>query len=295
VQLLFTADIHLVGDFKTKTLEGLRAMWKSAQPDALVVAGDISESTLAEDSLKLLRRITGPDAPIAICLGNHDAWASKRALETARNLEDIEERYWRPAADRYNVTLLDCVNAQFDAFTIVGAYGHYDYGFAVPGLVIDGEEMRSEDYARGTVSSAGLTWNDKRHMPCSRGDCAEADRQAAGLDQHLAAAVERQKPVLVVTHTAPFDALIGRPCDPFDPRSFFRAHSGSTRMGAVIEKYAAHIAFLACGHTHCEVGPFQLDVSDSKSILAANIGSDYGNPRGVLVDTNGMTVWRVPS
>jgi hypothetical protein len=238
-----------------------------------------------------LRRISGPATPIAICLGNHDLWGSKRALRKALNPEDLQARFWQPAAAKHGVCLLDAGNADLDDFTIVGAYGHYDYSFACPALKLGTNEISTGDYQRGCPPDSRLFWNDRRWMPCDRGDIPEALRQAETFGSRFAMAAARRKPILVATHTAPFEELIGYPIDAAKEESFFRAYSGSSHMGTAIARHSAGIAFVACGHTHCAVGPVRHSGTDDH-FLIANIGSDYGSPQAVVFDTSTMKATR---
>jgi predicted MPP superfamily phosphohydrolase len=72
MRVLFTSDTHLLGAWKSLALERLKALWIALSPDVMVVPGDIWDSSEVDESLKLLRRISGLATPIAVCLGNHD-------------------------------------------------------------------------------------------------------------------------------------------------------------------------------------------------------------------------------
>jgi hypothetical protein len=51
-------------------------------------------------------------------------------------------------------------------------------------------------------------------------------------------------------------------------------------MGEMLRSYSARIAGLVCGHTHRTAGPLDLG-----GFAGLNVGSDYGAPRGWVIDT----------
>ena len=93
-----------------------------------------------------------PQGPIAVCLGNHDFWMLDNSRRERDSLSSIIERCWVPAAKSSGVVLLDGGNLHLQDVAIVGGYGHYDLGFAVPGLAYDGIRVTEEDYLRGSPS-----------------------------------------------------------------------------------------------------------------------------------------------
>jgi len=74
--------------------------------------------------------------------------------------------------------------------------------------------------------------------------------------------------------------------DPENPpiRAFFRAYLGNRAMGEMLQLYSTRIAALVCGHTHRPVAP-----ADLGGFVGVNVGSDYGAPRGLVLDTEGPT------
>jgi len=279
-RICFTADLHLVGSWKTPALERFRRIWIQHRPDALVLAGDTAISEVSRRALKVLRKIV-KEEPIIIVMGNHDLWASKKALKYAENPDDILERFWVPAAREYRVHLLDLENWQTGSVCLAGCYGHYDLGFAVKGLQIDGKEVTERDYLKGACPSVdATTWNDVFHLPQKKGLYAIAAEQAARLRAHLEEAATFNGRLIVITHTVPFEELIGR-TEGLDPaRDFFRAYAGSTMLGKVLNEFHQSIDLVVCGHTHQKVGPINV-----QGIKAVNVGSDYGKPNAILLDT----------
>jgi Icc-related predicted phosphoesterase len=281
VKILVTADTHLLKATERKTLELLRQWVVDQRPDCLVVAGDLSSAAHAEHTMEQFRT-SFPSGPIVVCLGNHDFWLHDVVRSQFRSLEQVIEHFWIPAAKRYDVTLLDVQNWESNDLTIVGGYGHYDLGFAVPGLAYDGVQVTDQDYSAGypRVGTA-LRWRDNQFMPALDIQ-ALAAKQVNDLRQRLGAAKDSR--VLAVLHTAPFEGLLGivkladlRPHDPPSEYAFFRAYLGNHAMGDLLLEFRQKLVGVVCGHTHRMAGP--LDVG---GVTGINIGSDYGDLKGAI-------------
>jgi Icc-related predicted phosphoesterase len=282
VKVLFTADLHLVRATQERTLLKVQEWITRNRPDALVVAGDLSSAQQAEDTLKRLRGCF-PHGPIAVCLGNHDFWVLDEFRKEVASLDEVIDRYWAPAARSVDVVLLDQRNLHLQGLTIVGGYGHYDLGFAVPELAYDGVGVVEADYLRGAPSTNSvLRWRDFQFMP-GAGDLREiARQQVEGVRRRLSES--GNSGIIVVLHTPPFEQLLGvPPLSAFrlgsspSPYAFFRAYLGNRSMGVLLQELQNGLVAVVCGHTHRAAGP--LDLSGS---IGVNIGSDYGVPRAAL-------------
>jgi Icc-related predicted phosphoesterase len=282
VKILFTADLHLLRATQDQTLLKVREWINRYRPDALVVAGDLSSAQQAGETLKSLRGCF-PQGPIAVCLGNHDFWMLDNSRRERDSLSDIIERYWVPAAKSSGVVLLDGENLHLRDVAIVGGYGHYDLGFAVPGLAYDGIRVTEEDYLRGSPSAdSGLRWRDFQFMPRELHPREIARGQVESVRKRLAEAGNAR--TIVVLHTPPFEELLGVPpfsVLPADPNpsiyAFFRAYLGNRSMGILLRQARDNLVAVVCGHTHRQAGPLNLG-----GMIGINIGSDYGAPKGAL-------------
>jgi Icc-related predicted phosphoesterase len=282
MKLLVTSDLHLVRVWRPIVLTALTRWVREASPDALVIAGDIAVAAEADTVLRELRQLF-PHGPILIALGNHDFWGG--AANGCRTLEETLERFWQPPAGRFNVTLLDQENFYSDEFGFVGGYGHYDLGFAIPGLRYQGTIVSRDHYLRGRPPiETPLRWRDFDWMPGAADLLNIALGQVQALQSRILATGSRR--IFVVLHTPPFEELLGTPdpslLDMEDPpiRAFFRAYLGNRAMGDTLRLYSERIAGVVCGHTHRAVGPVDLG-----GFPGFNVGSDYGVPRGFIVDT----------
>ena len=282
MKLLVTSDLHLVRVWRPIVLGALTQWVRKASPDALVIAGDIAVAPEADTALRELRRVF-PDGAIIIALGNHDFWGG--AVRGCRTLGAIVERFWQGPAQRYNVTLLDQENFYSEELGFVGGYGHYDLGFAVPELRYQGKIVTHDHYLRGRPPiETSLRWRDFDWMPRHADLLTVARAQVEQVQSRILATGSRR--IFLALHTPPFEEVLGIPdtslLDPADPpiRAFFRAYLGNRAMGEMLRLHSARIAGLVCGHTHRAVGPVDLG-----GFTGVNVGSDYGVPRGFILDT----------
>jgi Icc-related predicted phosphoesterase len=281
MKILFTADLHLLRATQERTLLKVREWITRHRPDAFVVAGDLASAQQAGDTLQSLRACFS-EGPIAVCLGNHDFWMLDHSRKEVASLSGVIDRYWAPAAKSFDIVLLDVENLQLQDVAIVGGYGHYDLGFAFPGLAYDGIPITEDDYLRGTPSASSvLRWRDFQFMPTEQRLQEIAREQVEGVRQRLLAAGNTR--TIVVLHTPPFEELLGVPPSSNRPPNatpsvyaFFRAYLGNRSMGHLL-KASNNLVAVACGHTHRTAGPINLG-----SAIGINIGSDYGAPKAAL-------------
>ena len=300
MKILFTADLHLLRATQDRILHRLRAWLVVYRPDAIVVAGDLSSAPQADETLERLRDCF-PKGPIAVCLGNHDFWLHDSVRNEFHALSAVIDRYWVPAAKSFDVVLLDLENLSLPGITIVGCYGHYDLGFAIPDLAYEGIRVTEEDYLRGSPSTGSpMRWRDFQLMP--RGlhprkvALEQVDRMKTRLSEPGASRV------IAVLHTPPFEELLGLPpvglpaVDHAQAAShpsiyaFFRAYLGNRSMGAALWQSRHKIVGVVCGHTHRRAGPISLG-----GMTGINIGSDYGDPQAALFSSELNQFERLPA
>ena len=294
MRILFTADLHLLRATRDGILKKVRNWMSLLRPDGLVIAGDIASASQASDALREIRRCV-PDAPIAVCLGNHDFWLHEDARNECRGLSEVIDRYWAPAAEATGITLLDRQNFMIGTVTIVGGYGHYDLGFAYPGLGYRGVAVTEEDYARGfPYAESPLRWRDFEFMPGPLHPRSIAFDQVRSVTARIRAVGD--SPLVVVLHTPPFEELLGiAPAaalpdgSPPSQYAFFRAYLGNRAMGDALQNVDEKPLAVVCGHTHRAAGPARIH-----DMIGVNIGSDYGRPEAAVYSCKTMTMERVP-
>jgi predicted MPP superfamily phosphohydrolase len=292
MKLLITADLHLVDSYRDQVLARLSSWIDTHQPDALLIAGDIAVPREAERALSALRALFA-EKPVAAALGNHDFWSRDLDRKDGGSLQDVIDDYWSAPAARHEITLLDRENLALSDITICGGYGHYDLGFAVPGLSYFGHEVSLEDYLNGRPPAATqLRWRDFDRLPRGLNLLEAARAQISGVEHRIQQS--NGLPLLVVLHTPPFEALLGLPeyvrVPGNDPPviAFFRAYLGNRAMGDLLQKKRNRLCGIFCGHTHR--GTDAIDFGDFRGI---NIGSDYGAPRACLFETTTLTLARI--
>ena len=291
MRILFTADLHLLRATREGILKRVRAWISLFRPDGLVIAGDIASAAQASDALGEIRRCV-PDQPIAVCLGNHDFWLHEEARNECNSLSAVIDRYWVPAAQASDIGLLDRENFRIGAVTVVGGYGHYDLGFALPGLAYRGVAVTEEDYIRGCPSLDNpLRWRDFQLMPGSLHPRTVAIEQIRAVTARIRAVGD--SPLIVVLHTPPFEELLGisvttHDGSPPSQYAFFRAYLGNRAMGDALRNLKKRFLAVVCGHTHRPAGPAKMH-----GTIGVNIGSDYGHPRAVLYSFETGTLERV--
>jgi Icc-related predicted phosphoesterase len=291
VRILFTADLHLLRATRDQTLRRLEIWVDLYKPEVLVVAGDLSSASKAEEVFASLRACF-PMGPIAVCLGNHDFWLHDSVRSEFGSLEQVVAEYWEPAAELYEVTLLDVTSCRLGEVTLIGSYGHYDLGFSVPDLRYEGVRVTEWHYLSGRPPfDTPMRWRDFQLMPEGLNLSEVASNQVERMRARLMA--ERQEPIIAVLHTPPYEELLGlpsltqfRPDDTPSPYAFFRAYLGNRSMGELLDGFRDRLLAVVCGHTHRLAGPIDLN-----GMTGVNVGSDYGDAKAVLYESADQS-WR---
>ena len=282
MKILFTADLHLnISARSSRTVRTAFDVFTELvaleNPEVVVIAGDIGTPLQAARHLVAIRNAVG-DRVLAIALGNHDFWLDSRAHGQYSCLDQVVTQFWREPARDIGAVLLDRENADLGDCAIVGGYGHFDLGLAEPNLNVSGILVTERIYLSGGIN--GLFWNDFRYIPnCGTSVHAEAREQAAGIAARMDKAIAAGKRLLVATHTCPWRELNGHPLRG-NESDILSAYSGNSLVGTELEKRAASVEFLMCGHTHMPVREREIH-----GIAALNVGADYGIFRGVVYDT----------
>lgn len=214
---------------------------RRAEPDVLVVAGDITaDDDLLERSLAALRS----SATEAVFVpGNHDLWVGKQGPSSRERYERIVPRRAQAAGFR---TPFDETPTELFGHRFVGVTGWYDYSLRNRSM---DETFTREAYVRGRFGL--LQWADKVRIRWPGDDGVLLDDP--GICTQHAASLERQLarpgdlPIVVVTHHLPFIELCTiRQSVPWD---FLNGFMGSARLGALIAA-DPRVRLTVSGHTH---------------------------------------------
>ena len=275
-EILFTADLHANIDAISvrgrDVLDELAETVERENPDAVVIAGDLSTPSKAAIHIPWIRKAVG-NRPLAMTLGNHDFWTGSVSGRDFHLIENTITEFWEEPFRDNGIALLDRENAIWGEIAIVGGYGHFDLGLAWPNLRFDGKLVTRQIYLKGD------RWNDFRFIPrCAEFLKVNARVQAEGIAKRLDQAIDAKKRILMATHTCPWKELVGHP-RLGNYNDIFTGYSGNSLVGKEIEKRSTQVEFLMCGHTHYRV-PEQL----IHGIPSLNVGADYGKFRGVIYD-----------
>jgi len=287
MKILFTADLHLNIPSRSQrtgrtAFDVFAGMVEMENPEVVVVAGDIGTPAQSARHLVALRNAVG-ERLLAITLGNHDFWLGSTGHAQFSSLDQVVTRYWREPARDVGAVLLDLENLVVGDLAIVGGYGHFDLGLAEPDLRVRGKLVTDDIYLSGGMN--GLFWNDFRFIPnCGTRVRAEAKEQAAGIASRMDEAIASDKRLLVAVHTCPWRELNGHPLRGSE-EDILSAYSGNSLIGKEIQKRAASVEFLMCGHTHMPVRERVLH-----GITSLNVGADYGRFRGIIYDTESRQI-----
>ena len=250
-RILHWTDLHL--DSAPDNLTAAVAATGDFRPDVVLVGGDnggpdgLARTAAAARSL-------GEDVAVAFVHGNHDLW-----------FEPYDRVF--AACPVPGLVPLERENLALPGCTVVGSYGHYDHSGGDPAI---------PDAVYETFRCGRLGWNDHHIDRLGRTNPEIAAELAEGFTERYQAAVQAGLPIVVVTHTLPFDALNAW------PRNFYGAYGTNAAIGRVLVGHPP--ALVLCGHTHRHVR------RDDFGFPTVNTGSDYAHVRvtTAVLEESGM-------
>lgn len=258
-RLVWFSDCHLnlsvLPFLKRRFITRLQA----AQPDGLILTGDISTGQFLERDLRFLARHFG--GPIYFVLGNHDVHARYIASVHAdihRLCNEYRNLIWMTAASPVSLT---------PDVALVGTEGWYDAQNGDPGLL--------------RWSSDWYLTADFRQLPdhAARVDLwrAMAQDSADLVTQQLNGALANHTTVYVMTHVPPWKEAT-RAVGTWAER-YWLPYNTNTVLGQAIERVMyrrtdKRVIVLA-GHTH---SPCQIRVTDNIDCMVAR-ASYWGQVR----------------
>ena len=229
IGLISDLHIDINKDFPILNLTAQAAEAQSV--DALVIAGDISESPdQTIQAMSEMQRLCS--FPVYYVPGNHDMW-NKNCPE--RTTEAIDRMY---KEDKYCLSGKSVILEKHgQKLALVGDVGWYDYSMASP------------EYTKAQLDAMTMddrTWQDKLFNQWTSNNQAQMQTVLEQLEEQLKAC--GNLPVLAVTHMLPVKDF----CVPEKPEGikwgFFNAFLGSTALEALYTKYS--VKYAVCGHVH---------------------------------------------
>jgi 3',5'-cyclic-AMP phosphodiesterase len=253
-RIAWLTDIHL-NFLKETQIEEFCSTITDAEPDAVLIGGDISEADGLEAHLRLLEKCL--QRPIFFVLGNHDFYRGSIASvrELAQSLSESTDRLnWLPQAGVVELTRQ------------TGLLGHDSWG----------------DGRLGAGSESPVMLNDFRlirellESPDLFGKLnALGDEAAAYFQRHLPEALERYPHLLVLVHVPPFKESCwheGKISDD-DWLPHFTCHAVGEVLLQMMREHPENRMTVLCGHTH---GAGVARILPNLEIKTG--GARYGNP-----------------
>jgi len=256
MRLAWATDIHL--NFLS-FVQARAFFWKltEAQPDAIVLTGDIAEAPSVEEYLHEMAEHV--QRPIYFVLGNHDFYGGSIAAVRERMAELTATHRWLRWMNAAGVVPLT------EETALVGhdgwADGRLGSGPETPILLNDFFHIQE---------LKGLLPHDRFELLGRLGDEA-----AAHFREALLAAFTRFRTVVLITHVPPFreacwhDGQISG--DEWLP--LFASHAPGEVLRSVMAARPDRKLIVLCGHTH---GEGYADILPNLRVLTG--GADYGAP-----------------
>lgn len=267
MRILLTSDLHL--EFTGAPLIGrLVAGMAEENPDAVVLAGDLgSPPQLFEECLALFQKL---HCPVAVLPGNHDVWVMQ-----GENSERILKEVLPAITRRMGFHWLEDGPMVLGDLAVAGNVGWYDYSAREPGLNQTDEDIiaRKRHFAMDALR-VNWRWNDPEFAALCR---ARLQKELDALEKDPAI-----HHVLVATHVPIFEVQIQRRPEDLN-WSLGNPYFAHLTMGKLVEKYAK-VKWVGSGHTHVGRGGNH-ERDGSAPIEAIVVGSDYGRPRWVRLET----------
>jgi 3',5'-cyclic AMP phosphodiesterase CpdA len=255
-RLAWATDIHL--NFLSP--EGLERFCRSivqAEPEALLLTGDIGEAASVERYLRALARRL--ERPIYFVLGNHDFYGGSIAEVRKRMAAltgEIEGLCWLTQAGVVELT------------PETGLLGHDSWADGRLGM-----GLRSPVILNDHLLVSELAWLDPAERFARL--AALGDEAAAHFRELLPAALERYPRLLLLTHVPPYreSCLYESRVSGDDYLPHFTCKAvGDVLREAMAARPDRHLTVL-CGHTH---GAADVEILPNLRVITG--GAHYGSP-----------------
>lgn len=261
MRLAWLTDIHL--NFVHRPALQSRLEQVGERADAVVISGDIAESSQIEDYLSQMEWIL--QNPLYFVLGNHDFYRDSiartraRVGRLARQSEHLVYLTQEGVVELSPTTALVGHDGWADAR--LGDYDHSDVQLNDHYVI---EELAR--HTRGLIPDKGAL---RRALE------ALGDEAAAHFGRVLPEAARRYREILAVTHVPPFREAAwydGRISD-----DNFLPHFASKAVGdvmrGVMSAHPESKLLVLCGHTH---GKGEVSILENLRVWTG--GAEYGNP-----------------
>lgn len=262
------SDLHVDFPENEAAAASVAAALVEADPDVVIVAGDLSPSA------RLLREaLAGLSAAVPRALrlfvpGNHDVWCGLGPDDGGAGASRVKYEEAIPGIVRdagFHPLWADGPVVR-GGVGFCGTMGWYDYGFRADIFAEEADEF----FARKRYGP--LRWGDARRARFGEDDPSVARRLERDLARDLAALAARDEvaSIVAVTHVLPYRDLV-----PYSRRGnaawdYCCAFLGSAGLGRTIdEQGGGRVRLVVSGHIHI---PTDRDLGGGKRALIAPLG-----------------------
>ena len=251
MKIAFISDLHVdISLENRKLIDHLIERLHSIEPDAFIIAGDITAKTQLLE--KTLHKFSEISCKKFFVPGNHDIWIDSPSSVQEGIHSGIKYYKLLPqVCERNGFTFLGIEPQQIDGIGFAGTIGWYDY--TMRNKKYD-NSFSMETYSKKQYKEK-YTWNDLHfaHWMDSEHNRRKPDEEVA---QEMEVSLKQQiqflnekgvKSIVVVTHHVPFPEMISY--QNLLPWDFFSAFMGSEGLGRIILEESA-VTHVICGHSH---------------------------------------------
>jgi putative phosphoesterase len=234
MKLIATSDLHFGSIHYSDGVQKLISEINSEMPDEVLILGDHCHGHrgLLEKLFELYSKI---NAPIMLCMGNHDYWVSKNQISHHAN--SLEQRnFFIKLCNDFGFHSLDEKVRMIENIAFVGGSMWYDYSFRPEGI--------SEELCLRKKSEHS-TWMDLEYVKLPYSDKEFCELELKRLEKQLSN-VKGVKTIVSATHFLPFKECVTK-INKFE-WDYFNAFMGSEKIGKLLSKFKVQYAFY--GHSH---------------------------------------------
>lgn len=258
MKIIVTADLHH-GITSRNKLRKIRNQICLEKPDAIILAGDISES--AEDFDQCLNLFSEYNGIKGVIVGNHDLWKRKDGLSSL----DLWERELPSITSKNDFIWMEEETIIIDKITIVGTIGWYDYSAKSLNMEDDWYESFKGEY---NMDGKMIDW-DKTDKEFASEIYVNLEKRLDELDKN-----DNIEKIIVITHVP----LYSQQMVPMSSDSRYGdAYFGNFTLGHLVQGYMK-VKEVVSGHTHRGID------RDFGDFRLRTVQSDYGIPGFLTIE-----------
>lgn len=260
MKIIIASDLHYQEDNYDRVEEFIQSINETGA-ETLFILGDIASGViLTSKCLQLFRDFKLGKYFIA---GNHDIWSKNF------NSLEIYNGFLPNIGKKFDFKFLEGQPIIINGIGFVGTIGWYDYSFRDKDW-----DIPFEYYLNKSIPDV-TTWVDKLMVNWDLIDGDFTNQTIKNLEEDIKMVYEKSQRMVCLCHHVPFFELL--PDENNEISRFYRAFSGSEKIGKLINKYPK-IKYVFCGHTH------RYKKFVTNQFTAINIGSRRSKPRFELLE-----------